>query len=504
MQSPITIGTILQNRYRLTKILRQGAVERVYLAEDQGRFNEFCALKEFTLIQRDDSLEKLKQLFHQEVTLLYQIRHPQVPQFLASFEQDQRLFLVQEYVEGKTYKTLLDERQAVSQTFSEAEVSQLFKQLLPVLEHLHNKGIIHRNISPENIILRDRDHLPVLTNFGSIKALAAQFLFPTTSQLTAIGPLGYTPAEQIQTGRAYPSSDLYAFAVTSVVLLTGQKPQELFDDTQLSWNWQHWVTLSPNLDEVLYRMLSYKPSDRFQSVAAVTQALQLSLEPTSSQEIAAESSWQQSIIGRPAAVESKPSQQEGLSAILVSKRELWENRWVMAIIFLFVALLPGISAWLLVSSRLNPSGSSVQHTVPPQAFPSPLISGTTPTSPSASDPETPTGFDTPTPVPESVKSSQPLNLHAGKRIILRGSLKVHQVDYTFEGEQGQQLSATLVTEGVLLTVLGPDQTPIDDSANQVTHYQGALPATGVYIIELKPAQIARSRYKLTLHLANPA
>ncbi|MBV9386185.1 MAG: serine/threonine protein kinase [Chroococcidiopsidaceae cyanobacterium CP_BM_ER_R8_30] len=507
MQPIITTDTVLQNRYRLTKIVSQGAVERLYLAEDQGRCNNLCTLKELTLIQRDSSLEKAKELFQQEAKRLYQIQHPQVLQFLSIFEQDKSLFLVQEYVEGKTCAALLDERLTIGQTFSEAEILQLFKQLLPVLEHLHGQGMIHRAISPNSIILRERDHLPVLTNFGSIQELVSQFLFPSTYLLTSIGELGYIPAEQIQTGKAYPSSDLYAFAATCVVLLTAQKPQELFDDTQLSWNWQHYVTLSPELDAVLHRMLSYKPSDRYQSVAAVAQALRLSLESPSAQITATNLSWWQSVIGhRPAAVASSTSPQEQLASVIsVSKRQLWENPWVVAIIFLIAALLPGVSAWLLVSSRLNPSRSSVQPTVLPQAFPSPLISGTTPTSPSASDSATPTGTEALKSNQSTVTSLSNLNLHTGKRTILRGSLKAHQVEYAFQGEQGQHLSAILIAEGVVLNILGPDRTPIVDGADQVTHYQGRLPATGVYIIELQPTHgISRSRYKLILHLANPA
>jgi serine/threonine-protein kinase len=87
------------------------------------------------------------------------------------------LFLVQDYVEGKTYRMLLDERRALNQTFSEAEVLQLLRQLLPVLAHLHIRGIIHRDISPDNIILRD-DGKPVLIDFGVVKELATRFQSP--------------------------------------------------------------------------------------------------------------------------------------------------------------------------------------------------------------------------------------------------------------------------------------------------------------------------------------
>jgi len=133
MQPPIPLGTILQNRYRLIKILGQGGMARTYLAEDQGRFNEFCALKELILAQTELPSGKVKTAFPARSNYSVSDSSPQIPQFRATFEQDQRLFLVQDYVEGKTYRTLLDERKAAGQTFTQAEVLQLLRLLLPVL-----------------------------------------------------------------------------------------------------------------------------------------------------------------------------------------------------------------------------------------------------------------------------------------------------------------------------------------------------------------------------------
>ncbi len=148
----------MQNRYRIIQILGQGGFARTYLAEDQRRFNELCALKELIPVTTvTHGWEKAQELFGREATILYQIEHPQVPKFRERFEQDQRLFLVEDYVAGKSYRTLLSERQTIGQTFTETEVLHLLRSLLPVLEHIHSRGIIHRDISPENIILRDSE-----------------------------------------------------------------------------------------------------------------------------------------------------------------------------------------------------------------------------------------------------------------------------------------------------------------------------------------------------------
>lgn len=522
MQPPIPLGSVLQNRYRLVKILGQGGFGRTYLAEDQGRFSELCALKELIPAQTENYvLEKSKELFQREAAILYQIQHPQVPQFRATFEQDQRLFLVQDYVEGKTYHTLLDERKVAGQTFSESEVLQLLRQLLPVLAHLHSRGIIHRDISPDNIILRQRDAKAVLIDFGVVKELATRFQSATTSGATTVGKLGYAPSEQIQTGRVYPSSDLYALAVTSVVLLTGREPQELFDDTQLSWNWQRWATVSPGLAQVLNRMLSYKPGDRYKSVAEVAQALQALNNQTNHGNLAASSSAQTltpklptlnrqtaapelsqmqtvAVGHRPDLIQPNTSRPDQPAPVVPppTNRDIWDKPWAIAAIGICVAMLAGIGSWALVSYILSNQRQPV-----PQTFPSPLVSESPTPTP------TPTASNTPTPTPstEPINYSQRLNIATGETTSVEDTLKANStIKYIISGEQGQQLSATLAEEGVLLTVLGPNQEPIEDGAQRVTRYQGTLPFTGDYTIELSPVRgVSESNYQLNLRLENP-
>jgi len=491
MQPPIPLSTILQNRYRLIKILGQGGFGRTYLAEDIGRFNELCALKELIPAQSEpQSLDKAQQLFQREASILYKIHHPQIPQFRATFEQDRRLFLVQDYVEGKTYWELLQEKQAQGTTFLESEVMQLLQQILPVLAHLHVRGIIHRDISPDNIILRQSDRKPVLIDFGVVKELATRFQSPDgKSVATTVGKLGYAPVEQMQTGRAYPSSDLYALAVTCIVLLTGREPPGLFDDNDFSWNWQRWAKVSPKLAQALNRMLAYKPSDRYQGVAEVAKALQEgdSISPPAP----SVSELNTIAVGRrPNELESSSSRYQVEPVTRVS---IWERWWAIAAIFIIVALTAGGSSLFFVSWLLNRNQNAA-----PQSFPSPLVSTPTPSI-------TPT--PTPTPSPEPTNFSQRLNLISGEVTNVEGTLPVNTTaNYLFSAEQGQLFTADLAQfEGVLLTVIGSNQAPIDDRANRVTRYEGELPATGEYAIVLSPVQgvDTDSKYQLSMRLENP-
>ncbi|PSN13632.1 serine/threonine protein kinase, partial [filamentous cyanobacterium CCP5] len=273
MATPLPAGKLLQNRYHLKQLLGQGGFGRTYLAEDRNRFNEACAIKEFVPQTGEHFSEKATQLFQREANILYQIEHPQIPKFQATFEEDQRLFLVQDYVEGTSYRELLNERRQQNMNFSEAEVRQFLQQMLPVLAHIHAKGIIHRDISPENIVQRRRDRLPVLIDFGVVKEVVTRLEMPDATQATTVGKPGYAPSEQMQSGRAYPSSDLYSLAVTAVVLLTGREPQDLLDDRNLTWHWHQYASVSPGLAQVLDKAMSYRPGDRFQSVSEMSQAL---------------------------------------------------------------------------------------------------------------------------------------------------------------------------------------------------------------------------------------
>lgn len=181
---------------------------------------------------------------------------------------------MQDYVDGPSYRELLDQRRRQGNSFSEAEVRQFLQQLLPVLDHIHTKGIIHRDISPDNVLQRSQDRLPMLIDFGVVKEVVTRVqMGNTTHHATTVGKPGYAPSEQMQSGRAYPSSDLYALAVTAAVLLTGREPQDLFDDVNLAWHWQQYVSVSPSLAQVLNKAMSYRPGDRYQSVREMAQAL---------------------------------------------------------------------------------------------------------------------------------------------------------------------------------------------------------------------------------------
>ncbi|WP_324616393.1 protein kinase domain-containing protein [Lusitaniella coriacea] len=275
-------GTLIDNRYRIQKLLGSGGLGRTYLVTDERRFDEQCVLKEFVPTRRDpEGLEKARLLFQREAKVLHQLAHPQIPKFLAWFEEKQRLFLVQEYLEGKNYLTLLNERKQEGKKFSEAEILRWLQALLPVLDYIHRTGVIHRDISPDNIMLptgegETGEALPVLIDFGVVKQAIAgnRDSASSSGKPTAfVGKVGYSPPEQLHFGQCYPSSDLYALAASAVVLLTGKLPSQLFDCTAMEWQWRDRAQIGETLGGILDKMLIQKPQFRYPSAADVLSAL---------------------------------------------------------------------------------------------------------------------------------------------------------------------------------------------------------------------------------------
>jgi serine/threonine-protein kinase len=417
-------------------------------------------------------------LFQREASTLYQINHPQVPQFRATFEDEGRLFLVQDYVEGKTFRELLEERKTQGQTFSEAEVRQLVLQLLPVLEHIHSRGIIHRDLAPDNIILRQSDSLPVLIDFGVVKELATRIQGGEgTKAATTVGKIGFAPSEQIQMGRAYPSSDLYALAVTALVLLTGKEPRDLYDDVNLTWHWRQHATVSDSFAQVLNKMLSHRPGDRYQSAMEVQQALQSNAQ-TSPPDTQAEMSRMATVaVGRRPAATEPPSSVRNRPEPVIERPQndsAWESPWTLWGLAAFLIAIAGLGSYGIFTA-LN----ETVETEPTPIEPTPTLS----------------------PVePEVV--TQRIEIGAGETFSERGILDPNTIlNYVLVGESQQQLQATLESEGVWMTILQPNGSLIAPGARRVQSWEGELPADGDYLIQLEPIPgLSENEYRYRLRL----
>ncbi len=279
---------LLGGRYRPTQVLSdEGGFGRTYLAKDVHKLNECCVVKQFApKLQGTGPLTKATELFKQEASRLQELaEHPQIPTLLAYFEQNNYLFLVQQFIDGQN---LLKEWETRG-SYSEREIREFLLDLLPVLKFIHVRGVIHRDIKPQNIIRRQSDGRLVLIDFGASKQLTATV---QTKMGTVIGSHGYTALEQMQDGKAYPASDLFSLGATCFHLLTGVRPSQLWIQQGYGWvsSWRQYLTtpgrdgvfVSIELGEVLDKLLQLDIQKRYQSADEVIADLTPQLPPLSS------------------------------------------------------------------------------------------------------------------------------------------------------------------------------------------------------------------------------
>jgi serine/threonine protein kinase len=269
-------GSALQlaGRYRAAHTIGSGGFSSTFKAIDEHRLNTPCVIKQFLPQQQDDPThQKAVDLFRQEAVLLRDLgHHPQIPDLMAFLEQDGRLYIVQEYIQGLNLLQSFRQRGR----FDEDDIEQMLKSLLPVLQFIHNHQVIHRDIKPSNIVCKS-DGTLVLIDFGSSHQSYTQ-LFDRRTPRTATP--GYASPEQMQ-GQAYPASDLFSLGLTCFRLLTGCFPDDrgidpLFNESQ-QWCWQpHAQSLSPKFRVVFERLLQTDLKHRYASAQEVLEDLAIS------------------------------------------------------------------------------------------------------------------------------------------------------------------------------------------------------------------------------------
>jgi serine/threonine protein kinase len=272
---------ILADRYVPSKLLGQGGFGSAFLARDRySPKMRRCVVKLFQPAGNlnPQQLQTAQTLFAREAEVLEELgnQHPQIPDLFAFFDltvpslqpgkQDQFFYLVQEFIDGQN----LEEELTQKGKFSPDEVLHILREILPVLQFVHEHGSIHRDIKPSNI-MRSRQGRLFLLDFGAVKQVT-KVPAPGASS-TGIYSIGYAPPEQMSGGQIYPSTDLYALAVTCLILLTGKPPTELFDSYNNQWHWKNYAQVSPRLANILDRMLLPTPNQRFQSAEEVLKAL---------------------------------------------------------------------------------------------------------------------------------------------------------------------------------------------------------------------------------------
>lgn len=231
--------------------LESGGQANVYLAGNAA--GETVVLKEFILTGDDDMGNLIDSAadFENEGSILARLNHPNVVKLADVFTEDRRVYLVLEHVEGQSLRQLVNQ----SGPLSEKEAIRLGLEMCKILEYLHSytPSIIHRDFTPDNLILMPDGTLKVI-DFSVAGSSAS------VKDGDCVGKHSYTPAEQFR-GQPCPQSDLYALGATMYFLTVGTDPPPI---TQLRPA-QRATTLSAEFDAIVFKLTAIDLLERYET-----------------------------------------------------------------------------------------------------------------------------------------------------------------------------------------------------------------------------------------------
>ena len=253
----------IRDRYEIQQVIYEDAFRATYLVEDVTS-SEACLVQKLTA----DSVVRAASCYQDAQPKLQRwqaLRHPQVQQVKEIFCDGASIFVVQSYVDGQSIGEWLRLRSPLT----EAELLQWLSEVLPIVADLHQQGITHGNLSPRSIFVRQVDQRLAFTQCKQLRDLMIQM------GITPIEPEFLDRVKPLFTG-SLPNGtqeDLYAIALTAILLLTGKELPDLWNAQTQTWDWETYKLVSDGLNQVLARMLSPRPEERFPTADAALQAL---------------------------------------------------------------------------------------------------------------------------------------------------------------------------------------------------------------------------------------
>jgi serine/threonine protein kinase len=279
-RSALPEGTLLDGKHRIVRHIAAGSFGMTYEARDAG-LDLRVAVKEYYPADfgvRDDNLtvrprsqgdgrlfQRLKDSFLREARTLALLRHPSIVRVLSVFEDRGTAYMIMEFEEGRTLK---DWFESLDRRPTQAELDRIAMPLLDALELLHGQSYLHRDIAPDNIILRS-DGSPVLVDFGAARRVMAEI----SGTLTGIVKSGYSPQEQYanKPSALGPWSDIYALGATLYHVISGAAPLEatlrILDDQILPVSKLAARYYRPGFLAAIDQALAVHPRQRPQSIA---------------------------------------------------------------------------------------------------------------------------------------------------------------------------------------------------------------------------------------------
>ncbi len=271
---------IIKDRYQIREIIGQGGMGCVYLADDLRLTGRLCALKA-VFYERNlpkDAISQTRDQFKREATVLARLDHPNLPKVSDFFSDEERDYLVMDYVPGKDLRELMLESKKKGVYLSEREVLNWASQISDGLIYLHEQTpiILHRDIKPSNIKLTPNGIIK-LVDFGLVKILVSGE--KTITVVHGHGSAFYTPLEQYggDIGHTDPRSDVYSLGATLYHLLTNKAPKEarerFLEQTSEMAMKEFNKNISPRTEKAIGLAMKVHPDERIQSVNEFRNAL---------------------------------------------------------------------------------------------------------------------------------------------------------------------------------------------------------------------------------------
>jgi serine/threonine protein kinase, bacterial len=513
--------TQLNNRYQVIQVLGAGGFGETFLAEDTYMpSRRRCVIKQLKPVTNDPQTYKMiQQRFEREAATLEYLGEgsDQIPKLYAYFSENGQFYLVQEWIQGQTLTDIVEAQGPLG----ENKVREFLLSLLSVLDYVHSKGIIHRDIKPDNILLRAANGKPVLIDFGAVKETIRSIVTSPghLTQSLVIGTPGYMPSEQA-VGRPVYATDIYSLGLTAIYLLTGKPPHEL--QTNLQTGEILWQDLafgvSTQLAMILNQAIKPQASDRYSTASKMLHALQSlgSIPPTPSYQ-----STQSTIALFPAAAQTQPLPSSQKSAFIPASAT--DRNWQKPALIFGGLVIGGLIGGIAIANitrqpqpettiATSPAPETTQEptatnpTVAPEsvaptnepddtpaASQPPLVEPTSPQKPAAAVPSSPPIAFTPEPPQqpttfEPAPEPQPQDSQPPR--VSTSEPKPPQQDNPPPKQENKQEVATNITSGSVPGFpTGTSESTIREALGKPSKVSKGLWNTRAYLYRLKPNRV---------------
>lgn len=343
----LPIGFTIRERYKIEKILGQGGFGITYLAHDIF-LDKLVCIKELYISgsstrgenntvhsqsMGEFTFEDFKKRFIDEAKQLAKFNHPYIVKITDIFETNNTAYFVMEYAEGDTLKDLVKNKGG----FNMQKALPIMNKILDAVEEVHRQGLLHRDIKPDNIIIKPNNNI-VLIDFGSARSFGEGKTITQTAMLTP----GFAPLEQYSTkAKRGAYSDIYALGATLYFMLTGEKPLAATERVTETLPAPHDLKkdITSQVSSAIMLAMELKSEDRFQSIKDFRAALEdvATIRETRKKE-------QEKKVEQPKPIDEENKNKTKSLSNFISNLIKIKVKWVRLYIFLFIAF------WLIFSA----------------------------------------------------------------------------------------------------------------------------------------------------------